>query len=176
MRCCPLLLSLLLSQWLPAQATEWHISLESVPEWQQANRQGPFGSVGRVLTSPRAVREELQLRWQDGGFNAQASARWQAAAGQTAVEEQRIQQLYYDGAAAPEQGWTIGKKVMSWGVGQAYRPLDVVQREDRRAVHPRPLEGVPMLAWQQFRPQVPGRSCGSAPAPDGVKRRATPRR
>jgi len=45
---------------------------------------------------------------------------------------------------------TTGKKVMSWDVGYAFRPLDVVQQEDRRALDPATLEGVPMLAWEAF--------------------------
>lgn len=45
---------------------------------------------------------------------------------------------------------SIGKKVMSWDVGYAFRPLDVVQQEDRRALDPVALEGVPMLAWKAF--------------------------
>lgn len=45
---------------------------------------------------------------------------------------------------------TAGKKVMSWDVGYAFRPLDVVQQEDRRALNPVTLDGVPMLAWETF--------------------------
>lgn len=45
---------------------------------------------------------------------------------------------------------TAGKKVMSWEVGYAFRPLDVVQQEDRRTLNPVTLEGVPMLAWEAF--------------------------
>jgi hypothetical protein len=45
---------------------------------------------------------------------------------------------------------TAGKKVMSWDVGYAFRPLDVVQQEDRRALNPATLDGVPMLAWETF--------------------------
>jgi hypothetical protein len=45
---------------------------------------------------------------------------------------------------------TVGKKVVSWDVGYAFRPLDVVQQEDRRALNPVALEGIPMLAWEAF--------------------------
>jgi hypothetical protein len=45
---------------------------------------------------------------------------------------------------------TVGKKVMSWDVGYAFRPLDVIQQEDRRALHPAGLEGVGMVAWEVF--------------------------
>lgn len=46
--------------------------------------------------------------------------------------------------------FTAGKKVMSWDVGYAFRPLDVVQQEDRRALNPATLEGIPMLAQEAF--------------------------
>ncbi|MBB3118777.1 hypothetical protein [Pseudoduganella violacea] len=45
---------------------------------------------------------------------------------------------------------TAGKKVMSWDVGYAFRPLDVIQQEDRRAIDAPALDGVPMLAWEAF--------------------------
>lgn len=45
---------------------------------------------------------------------------------------------------------TAGKKIMSWDVGYAFRPLDVVQQEDRRAIDAPTLDGVPMLAWEAF--------------------------
>jgi hypothetical protein len=70
---------------------------------------------------------------------------------------------------------TAGKKVMSWDVGYAFRPLDVVQQEDRRAINPVTLEGVPMLAWEAFDADRaltvvlsnPGRSRQDQPRDDG---------
>ena len=70
---------------------------------------------------------------------------------------------------------TAGKKVMSWDVGYAFRPLDVVQQEDRRALNPVTLEGVPMLAWEAFDADRaltvvlsnPGRSREGQPRDDG---------
>ena len=70
---------------------------------------------------------------------------------------------------------TAGKKVMSWDVGYAFRPLDVVQQEDRRALNPVTLEGVPMLAWEAFDADRaltvvlsnPGRSRAGQPRDDG---------
>ena len=64
---------------------------------------------------------------------------------------------------------------MSWDVGYAFRPLDVVQQEDRRALSPVTLEGVPMLAWEVFDANRaltlvlsnPGRGRASQPRDDG---------
>jgi len=44
----------------------------------------------------------------------------------------------------------VGKKVMSWGVGFGFRPLDVVQRENRRGVNLPALTGLPLLALERF--------------------------
>ena len=46
------------------------------------------------------------------------------------------------------QHFTVGKKVTSWDVGYGFRPLDVVEQERRRELHPFALEGVPLLAWE----------------------------
>ncbi|SFV07144.1 hypothetical protein [Pseudoduganella namucuonensis] len=70
---------------------------------------------------------------------------------------------------------TVGKKVMSWDVGYAFRPLDVVQQEDRRALNPVTLNGVPMLAWEAFDASRavtvvlsnPGKGRGAQPRDDG---------
>lgn len=71
---------------------------------------------------------------------------------------------------------TVGKKVMGWDVGYAFRPLDVVQQEDRRALNPVTQEGVPMLAWEAFDASRaitvvwtnPGHGKGDQPKGDGA--------
>jgi len=45
---------------------------------------------------------------------------------------------------------SVGKKVLSGDVGYAFRPIDVLQRESRLQVMPPPLEGIPMLSWDNF--------------------------
>ncbi|MCG2585698.1 hypothetical protein [Massilia sp. TS11] len=67
---------------------------------------------------------------------------------------------------------SAGKKVMSWDVGYAFRPLDVVQQEDRRALYAPTLEGVPMLAWEWFDSEQAVSVVWSNP---GAGRRAQPR-
>jgi hypothetical protein len=60
-------------------------------------------------------------------------------------------------------------------VGYAFRPLDVVQQEDRRALYPSTLEGVPVLAWETFGEDSaltivvsnPGRGRAAQPKGDG---------
>ncbi len=86
-----------------------------------------------------------ELRWHDGPLRSVLTAT--RADGSHA--RLRLNELTYDAALAGAF-LTAGKKVMSWDVGYAFRPLDVVQREDRRALNPLALEGIPMLAWERF--------------------------
>ncbi|WP_028104409.1 hypothetical protein [Pseudoduganella violaceinigra] len=86
-----------------------------------------------------------ELRWQDGPLRAVLTAT-RVDGGNVRL---RLNELSYD---SPLAGGFLsaGKKVMSWDVGYAFRPLDVVQREDRRALNPLALDGIPMLAWEHF--------------------------
>lgn len=46
--------------------------------------------------------------------------------------------------------WSAGKKVVSWDVGDAFRPNDVVQQETRRTLSPATLVGRPLLMAEHF--------------------------
>jgi hypothetical protein len=73
----------------------------------------------------------------------------QSLQGKDTQKSADVKELFYDFSAAGLE-WSIGKKVMSWGVGYAFRPLDVIQQEMRLADRPRALEGVPLIATEVF--------------------------
>ena len=143
-----LLLALAANHCLAADITA---TLSVAPEWRADNR-GSAYFVAPPLVPPqdKSARQDLGLRLQDGGLNAQGTLRIAAQEGRTPERHGIANQFYYDGEIDAGNGWTAGKKVMSWGVGFGFRPLDVVQREDRRAPNPAPLVGVPLLAWERF--------------------------
>lgn len=132
-----------------AGAVEASGSLTLAPESRSDNTASPY-FVGPPVVPPRhrAMRQDLGLRVQDGGFNMQGTFRVLATEGRQPEWHGIVNQLYYDGEAGAGQGWTVGRKVMTWGVGFGFRPLDVVQREDRRGLNPPPLVGIPVLAWE----------------------------
>ncbi len=86
-----------------------------------------------------------------------------------------LNELSLDRALGPGFA-TVGKKVLSWDVGYAFRPLDVVQQQDRRAINAPTLEGVPLLAWEVFDASRaltvvlsnPGRRKAEQPRDDGA--------
>lgn len=112
---------------------------------------------GAIAIAPQAIdsaqhsaRNDIELRAQEGGFNAQGILRQQVADGQRPEYHGIANQFYYDGQVTPGLGWTVGKKVMPWGVGFGFKPLDVIQREDRRGINPPPLVGVPLIALERL--------------------------
>jgi hypothetical protein len=94
-------------------------------------------------------RGEADLRLRLRGLTAEVSARAAARSGETLDTQGVVNELFYE-ADIWGQHFTLGKKVVGWDVGLAYRPLDVVQQEDRRSLHPFALEGVPLVAWELF--------------------------
>ncbi|HEX8962510.1 MAG TPA: hypothetical protein VF801_05860 [Rhodocyclaceae bacterium] len=132
-----------------AGAAEFNAAFTVAPEIDTPNTASPY-YVGPPLVPGRGSRQDLELRLRDGGFNAQGTLRWQAAQDRKPEQHGIANQFYYDGELAEGLGWTAGKKIMSWGVGFGFKPLDVVQRENRRAVNPPALVGTPVLALERF--------------------------
>jgi len=131
---------------ISAGAAEIHGAITVAPEFITWNTASPYD----VDTPRRSSRQDIELKLQDGGFNAQGILRQQIAEGHSPEYHGIANQFYYDGTLSPELGWTAGKKVMAWGVGFGFKPLDVIQRENRRAVNPPPLSGVPLAAVERF--------------------------
>ena len=96
------------------------------------------------------TQQELYLHLQRGvwTFRAQATATQQVHGGYT-NKKGAINELYADFSIGEVEG-SIGKKVVSWGVGYGYRPLDVIQRETRQALRTFDLEGVPLFMLEYF--------------------------
>lgn len=128
-----------------AGAAELHAALDLVPQWQEPPSAGP---IAQSNPGGASLRADLELRYREGGLNAQGILRGEAARGQSSDLTGILNQFYYDGGLSGGNGYTLGKKVLSWGVGFGFRPLDVIQRENRRELAPPPLEGVPVLAWR----------------------------
>lgn len=143
---------MLLCTWAgTAGAWEFHGAVSVAPEWLSMDGNSPYYVAPPTVVLPhRASRQDLELRAQQGGFNAQGILRQQVAEGASPEYHGIANQLYYDGQVSPGLGWTAGKKVLTWGVGFGFKPLDVVQREDRRAVNAPPLVGQPLALIERF--------------------------
>ena len=99
---------------------------------------------------PARINEhDVVLTYQQRGLRLQSSLYAVEEDGGGYGTETVLNELFYDYSAAGLE-WSLGKKVMPWGVGYGLRPLDVVQQEARLVDQPRELEGVPLLAVESF--------------------------
>lgn len=117
-----------------------------------SNQGGAFAVPEEYRFSPDKLwQEDAYLRWQESYFKFNGRA---TAQGQTGCcgphQEWVMNELYANIPLSASVGASIGKKVASWGIGQVFRPLDVLQRENRQAVEPLDLEGVPMAMLEFF--------------------------
>lgn len=122
-----------------------NLNLRAQYEQREATPGNPYG----VRDWSQSVRS-ADARWQwDAPFAT--AVRGVVTARGASGEDARVRVNELSLERALGAGFvTAGKKVMSWDVGYAFRPLDVVQQEDRRALYTPVLEGVPMLAWETF--------------------------
>jgi hypothetical protein len=133
-----------------ASGAEFSVDARVAPEWHDPNSRSPL-----FVPEPFAEferynsKQELDLRYQRGGVNGVAAAHWDIHEHARPDFEGVVNELYYD-AAWGAHYFSVGKKVLSWGVGYGFRPLDVVQRENRRLPYAVTPEGVPLLAWEIF--------------------------
>ncbi|MDR1888677.1 MAG: hypothetical protein LBQ81_04770 [Zoogloeaceae bacterium] len=133
------------------QALEANLSLRVAPEFQQGRHASPYYiNADATRIDAATSRQDLELKLREGGFFAQGALRMNLAEGGEVKTQGITQQIFYDGKFGQGFGWTVGRKVLSWGVGFALRPLDVVQRENRRDVNPPALTGVTLAALEHF--------------------------
>jgi hypothetical protein len=134
----------------PATAVEPAWTLRTIPEWHQARDDSPFSPALPLTDFGRDLaRQELEMRAGLGRLDLIATARSTAQRGFHPDNEFVVNQAAVDATVA-EQHFGFGKKIFSWDVGFGFRPLDLIQQENRRAVFPSTLEGVPYLSWEHF--------------------------
>ncbi len=79
-------------------------------------------------------------------------AEWRGSATREGDEKHAEGRLNEAFCASAWQGLdlTLGKRRLAWGVGYGYRPLDLLQLDDRQQLAPNPSEGVPQASAEWF--------------------------
>ena len=109
---------------------------------------------GTVTVEPSAATMQAEFRVAGslgGGITLNTIATLQARSleGASTVTSGWVNEAYASGKALDWQ-WSAGKKVVSWDVGFAFRPNDVVQQEVRRTLAAEALTGRPLLMAEHF--------------------------
>lgn len=160
-------------------------------EAQPANPHGPLAQAralgpGLGLLPERRPIAQLELKhmlplplppaWPRLALNGSGLLRQEWPAGQGRHDASRVNELNLS-AEVGGFGFSAGRRVLGWDVGHAFRPNDVVQQEDRRALAGAPLQGRPLLQLEHFgqdnaaslvwvNPQAWGRTATQAPGGD----------
>lgn len=119
----------------------------------QAADAAPAGELrARWGSGENALQTELRgdLNQAPWGLHGAALLEALDAKDGTAPQQQaRVLELYANADLGPWQ-LAAGRKVVSWDVGWAWRPNDVVQQEQRRQLGPVSLAGRPLLMAEYF--------------------------
>jgi hypothetical protein len=142
-----------------AQQTEVSGQVRSYWNERLAGDTGPIalanrwqsGTVAVAAASAATVQAELRANATWGGMTltTTATAQIQQVPGGNADTQSWFNEAYASGSAFGWQ-WSAGKKVVSWDVGYAFRPNDMVQQEMRRALVSEAVVGRPVLLAETF--------------------------
>lgn len=130
-------------------------------QWDQrhANSVGPLalanglqpGTVSATPSgaTPSGATLETELRASGKNWNATVTLQQQTHAGQSDHSRAWFNELAasFDGGAWQ---YTVGKKIVAWDVGYAFKPNDVVQQEERRTLVSSTAEGRPVLMAEHY--------------------------
>jgi hypothetical protein len=121
---------------------------------QSANSAGPLAAANAVMpgtaeppVSSAVAQAELRGQWR--ALSADVLLQSERPDGGPVHSIARVNELY---ASADLGAWqaSAGKKVVSWDVGYAWRPNDMVQQEERRQLGPTSLQGRPLVQLEVF--------------------------
>lgn len=138
--------------WPAAGAAEGEFSavVRVVPEIRELRTDGPLRESAVLTDFGRdRLRTEVEARGKVRAMSYAGTLRSTAIEGREPRYEGILNELYVD-APLFGQSFTLGKKIAGWGVGFGFRPLDVVQQQDRRLLYQFTLEGIPAIAWEHF--------------------------
>jgi hypothetical protein len=120
--------------------------VRAIPEVHHAYPASPYAPADAITGQgyDRLV-DQIELRAHGGGFSLVWTGSAVAQQNAAPAYSGTLNEAYHDSEWRGAH-WSIGKKAMSWDVGLAFRPLDVVQQEDRRALYTFALDGIPVIA------------------------------
>ena len=126
---------------------EWNTNIL----YREHDTQSPFytGSQTKKDFPRRESHQEISLSTTYKHLNFAVSLNYHDLDGGEAQFEGKIHELYFE-KSIYELEISMGKKIVEWGVGFAYRPLDIIQNEDRRKLLSTHDEGRTLISLEYF--------------------------
>ncbi len=151
-------LVLLFTRIVSAQEVESSLALggKLSAQWDErsASAQGPLAQAntvqsGTVPLPASGATLQAELRARARNWNATATVQQQNLRGQDAQGQSWVNELVATHDAGSWQ-YSVGKKIVGWDVGYAFRPNDMVQQEVRRTLVSTTAEGRPVAMAEYF--------------------------
>lgn len=121
------------------------------------NPQGPLAAAdalqpGLDTTARETLLLEAEWKARSGPVNATLYAQHLQRDHASATHRAAVHELYASGDWGGAAGWqySLGRKVVSWDVGYAFRPNDMVAQEERRTLLGSYSRGRPLLQLERF--------------------------
>lgn len=173
-----LMLSMLALATLGAQAgslDESSLQLRSQVQAMQRNSLGPLAQAESVLpgidgSARQSLLLETEWKARSGPVNATLYAQHLQRDHAAARSHAAVNELYASGDWGGASGlqFSLGRKLVSWDVGYAYRPNDMVAQEERRTLVGNYNRGRPLLQLEHFSAETAWSLVWANPArPDG---------
>nr|WP_316640776.1 hypothetical protein [uncultured Roseateles sp.] len=139
---------------MAAQAQDWSGQLRARVEDRSANSQGPVAAANALLPGFAAVPADVaaidvELRGQWRWLNAAVALHQETSHNRAGRSSAVVNELYASGGLGLWQ-FSAGRKLVSWDVGYAFRPNDVVAQEERRTLLSSQVQGRPLLSAEYF--------------------------
>lgn len=139
---------------LAAQAQDVSGQLRARVEDKSVNARGPVAAANALQPGTAAAPADVlaldaELRGQWRWLNAAVALRQEKAEGLPGRSTGVVNELYASGALGLWQ-FSAGRKLVSWDVGYAFRPNDVVAQEERRTLLSSQVRGRPLVSAEYF--------------------------
>lgn len=135
---------------MSATANDATVKVRVIPELHSERADSPFAVAGDATGLGRdRISAEAELRAAKHDISLVVTARTRYREGSPRDDDAVLNELHYETTLAGQR-IGLGKKIFGWDVGFGFRPLDVIQQENRRALVVTTLEGVPYLSWEHF--------------------------
>lgn len=133
---------------------QWSAKLRLQWDERRSADIGPLAQANREVSgtaegSPSAGTALGELRGVGKGWQLTATLRHQSERGATATTRAWLNEAVLTHDAQSWQ-WSAGKKIVSWDVGYAFRPNNMVQQEERRTLVSSTPQGRPILMAERF--------------------------
>lgn len=133
---------------------QWSAKLRLQWDERRSADIGPLEKANRVVSgtaegSPSAATALGELRGVGKGWQLTATLQHQSERAGATTTRGWLNEAVLTHDAQSWQ-WSAGKKIVSWDVGYAFRPNDVVQQEERRTLVSSTPEGRPVLMAERF--------------------------